>query len=32
VLKIALVPPAAPQQQDEVPPAGLDAVQDGMTH
>jgi ATP-dependent Lon protease len=32
VLKIALVPPAAPQQRDVVPPAGLDAVQDGMTH
>jgi ATP-dependent Lon protease len=32
VLKIALVPPVAPQQQDEVQPPGLDSVQDGMTH
>jgi ATP-dependent Lon protease len=35
VLKIALIPPAAPQQQEEaVPPVGptLGPVQDGMTH
>jgi ATP-dependent Lon protease len=34
VLKIALIPPAAPQQQDEVPPEEptLGPVQDGMTH
>jgi ATP-dependent Lon protease len=34
VLKIALIPPAAPQQQDEVPPEEptLGPVQGGMTH
>jgi len=32
VLKIALVPPAAPQQQDVASPETLGSVQDGLTH
>jgi ATP-dependent Lon protease len=32
VLKIALVPPPAPQQEPAPPPAELGPLQDGMTH
>jgi hypothetical protein len=32
VLKIALAPPTAPAEAPEAPEAGLEPVQDGLTH